>query len=91
MSVLDDASGDETEEIVTAMARRDSRITYIRHERNIGMTPNWQFGLEHVETPYFSFLSDDDIHLPNLYTAAVESLETRHDIDFLLRFNHQVR
>lgn len=80
--VLDDASGDETEEIVTAMAKRDSRITYIRHETNIGMTPNWQFGLEHVETPYFSFLSDDDIHLPGFYTAAVESLESRQDIDF---------
>lgn len=80
--VLDDASGDETEEVVAAMAKRDSRVTYIRHETNIGMTPNWQFGLERVETPYFSFLSDDDLHLPGFYAAAIESLETIHHVDF---------
>lgn len=80
--VLDDASGDETEEIASNMAKRDTRVVYIRHEHNIGMTPNWQFGLQQVETPYFSFLSDDDVHLPNFYRLAVAHLEANADTDF---------
>lgn len=80
--VLDDASNDETEQVVHALATEDSRVQYVRHERNIGMTPNWRFGLEHVETPYFSFLSDDDLHLPGFYLSAFKELEGNRAVDF---------
>ena len=42
--VLDDASNDETEQVVHALATEDSRVQYVRHERNIGMTPSWRPG-----------------------------------------------
>lgn len=81
--VLDDASGDETEEIVETIAQQDPRVVYVKHPHNIGMTPNWQYGLEHVETPYFSFLSDDDLLLPHFYSVAVQALEADTSIDFV--------
>jgi glycosyltransferase involved in cell wall biosynthesis len=80
--VLDDASGDDTEDIVKKIAAQDDRVIYIKHEKNIGMTPNWRYGLEHVDTPYFSFLSDDDLHLPNFYQKAIEYLDNHKDVGF---------
>jgi len=80
--VLDDASNDETEQVVRALAAADPRVQYVRHESNIGMTPNWRYGLEHVETPYFSFLSDDDMHLPGFYENALKALENNPAVGF---------
>lgn len=75
--VYDNASGDETAATVAAIARRDPRVTYFRHERNIGLTANFMFGAGRIDTPYFSFLSDDDWLLPNFYAATLAALE-RH-------------
>jgi len=33
--------------------------------------------MEHVDTPYFSFLSDDDILLPDFYQDALDGF-TKH-------------
>ena len=58
--VYDNASGDETREVVSQFALRDSRVKYHVHPRNIGMMENFAFGISDVETPFFSILSDDD-------------------------------
>lgn len=73
--VYDNASGDETEAAVTQAAAGDARVRYVRHAENIGGTRNFLFGMEHVETPYFSFLSDDDVLLPNFYETALAGFE----------------
>jgi len=72
VAVLDNASGPETEELVAALASRDRRIAYFRHDRNIGGAANIAFGMSRVQTPYFSILCDDDVLLPRFYEAALE-------------------
>lgn len=72
--VYDNASGDETEELVREMARSDPRIRYYRHEKNIGATNNYNFGLGRIKTPYFSLLGDDDTITPHFYEQAVNEL-----------------
>lgn len=62
--VCDNASGDETGQIVTEIAKRDARVQYICHAQNIGMLANYAFGISKIQTPYFSILSDDDMLLP---------------------------
>ena len=47
--VSDNASTDETGEIVRAAAASDSRIRYFRHERNIGALPNANFAFSRSE------------------------------------------
>ena len=69
--VYDNASGDETREVVEALAAEDSRVKYTCHPTNIGAFANFQYGLQHVQTPFFSFLSDDDVLLPGFYAAAL--------------------
>ncbi len=69
--VLDDASGDDTEKVVRELMQRDDRIVYHRHNPNIGLVANFDYGLQHITTPYFSFLSDDDALLPECYAEAL--------------------
>ncbi|MBW3565830.1 MAG: glycosyltransferase [Acidobacteria bacterium] len=72
--VYDNASGDETEDVVREMARCDPRIRYYRHEKNIGATNNYNFGLGRVKTPYFSLLGDDDMLAPHFYEHGVNEI-----------------
>lgn len=80
--VYDNASGDETSDVVAEIAMRDSRIKYFCHPKNIGGFENFQYGLQHVETPFFSFLSDDDVLLPGFYAAAMAGFQDYPDAMF---------
>ncbi|MDD5368681.1 MAG: glycosyltransferase family 2 protein [Anaerolineaceae bacterium] len=94
--VLDDCSSDETEAVVRALAREDRRVIYMRHTQNIGQTANWIYGMEQVNTPFFSFLSDDDFLLPDFYGAAISCLTNNPEAMFFcgstfrVNNNHEV-
>lgn len=81
--VYDNASGDETEDVVAEIMRYDPRVRYHRHPTNIGAPRNFQYGLERVRTPFFSFLSDDDVLLPEFYGMAMEAFSSRRDAGFV--------
>jgi glycosyltransferase involved in cell wall biosynthesis len=72
--IYDNASGDSTAEVVAEFAK-DIRVKYHRHPENIGSAENFQYGLSRVETPFFSFLSDDDYLLPKFYETTLKGFE----------------
>jgi glycosyltransferase involved in cell wall biosynthesis len=72
--VYDNASGDETPSVVADIARSDRRVKYHCHPENIGAIRNFLYGMERIETPFFSFLSDDDFLLPDFYETALQGL-----------------
>jgi len=72
VNVYDNASGDETATVVGALAQADPRVKYHCHAVNIGGLKNFAYGMEHVDTPFFSILSDDDVLLPKFYETALE-------------------
>ena len=80
--VYDNDSGDETASVVAEMAKADPRVKYHCHPENIGAYNNFVYGMEHVETPFFSFLSDDDILLPEFYQTAIEGFSEFPDAMF---------
>jgi glycosyltransferase involved in cell wall biosynthesis len=80
--VYDNASGDETAAVVERLARADPRVQYVCHAENIGMAANFTYALEHVTTPYFSILADDDYHLPGFFTTAMEGFAAHPDAMF---------
>ena len=80
--VYDNASGDDTASVVAEIAKSDPRVKYYCHSENVGAGNNFQYGLEHVETPFFSFLSDDDLLLPEFYEAALAGFENHPDAVF---------
>jgi len=73
--VYDNASRDETPSVVDEMARTDCRIKYYCHPENIGGLKNFIYGMEGVETPFFSMFSDDDVLLPDFYQTALAGFE----------------
>ncbi len=80
--VSDNASDDETPEIVQEIATKDSRVHYIRHAKNRGMQGNYEFGMSIIDTPYFSFLSDDDFLFPCFCEVAMRGFEQHPDAIF---------
>jgi glycosyltransferase involved in cell wall biosynthesis len=80
--VYDNASGDETEKVVRSLMKVDPRIKYHRHPENIGMMANYQYAFSKIDTPYFSFLSDDDYFLPIFYETAMRGFQNHPDAAF---------
>jgi glycosyltransferase involved in cell wall biosynthesis len=60
--VVDDASTDNTYEVVSAF--EDQRIRFIRHEQNRGVSVARNTGLDAVLGDYITFLDSDDEWLP---------------------------
>lgn len=81
--VYDNASGDETEEIVRNYMTKDSRVMYHCHQENIGMMNNYAYAFSKINTPYFSFLSDDDYLLPSFYETALQGFQIHPDIAYV--------
>jgi glycosyltransferase involved in cell wall biosynthesis len=72
--VYDNASGDETPDIVAEIAREDPRVKYHCHSKNIGGIANFNYGMQKVTSPFFSLLSDDNTLLPKFFEDAIYSL-----------------
>ncbi len=73
--VYDNASGDETAAVVQELAATDPRVRYHCHERNIGGMANYRYGFDHVTTPFFCTLGDDDALLPNFFEMALAGFD----------------
>jgi glycosyltransferase involved in cell wall biosynthesis len=73
--VYDNASDDETAEVVKELVRQDSRIQYFCRPENIGLLANYSDAMKAVQTPFFSFIADDDVMLPNFYEHAIAVME----------------
>lgn len=59
--VADNASpGEATAAVVERFARADPRVTYHRHEQNLGATGNFKFVLKQASGEFFMWAADDD-------------------------------
>jgi glycosyltransferase involved in cell wall biosynthesis len=77
--VYDNASGDETRQVVERLAATDPRVKYHCHERNIGLVPNFAYGMERVATRFFNLLSDDDLVFPRFFELGLSALDRHAD------------
>lgn len=75
--VTDNASTDDTPEIVERHASEDARIRYIRHERNQGAAENYNSAFRASSGEYFCWNAHDDLTTPDFISSGVEALE-RH-------------
>ena len=84
VSVFDNASLDETEEVVSILSSDDGRLKYHRHDNNIGAMANFRFAFQSVNTAYFSILSDDDFIARDLYENAINILNSNPEVMFVI-------
>lgn len=82
VAVFDNCSGDETPEVVAALARAYPQVRYHCHPNNLGPLANFDFGVRSVDTPFFSILSDDDYLLPGFYRGALAGLAAHPEAMF---------
>jgi glycosyltransferase involved in cell wall biosynthesis len=70
--VIDDGYPDPTpREWVGEIAARDSRVTYLRNESNLGANGNYRKALELVESDLFVMMGADDIMLPDYLSVVL--------------------
>lgn len=78
--VLDNASSDETPQMMESLARTDPRIRYIRNESNIGTTANYNKAMKVARGKYICLLGDDDAVLPGNFEKKLALLEAHPQV-----------
>ena len=73
--IADNHSTDGTEEYCLECAKKDKRIKYFRHEKNIGMYENGIFLLNQIKTEYYLSLCDDDWVSDNFIEETIKHLQ----------------
>ena len=63
--VVDDASTDETSEVMESFAARDDRFVMLRHGCNAGVSATRNTGLAHAKEPLVTFLDAEDMLTPS--------------------------
>jgi glycosyltransferase involved in cell wall biosynthesis len=81
--VIDDASPDNTAEIATGLARRDSRVMYLRHAKNQGHIATYNKGIERASADYYLLLSADDYLLPGVLGRAADIMDRHPEVGFV--------
>ena len=73
--VSDNASTDETAAICEAYSKSDSRVRYLRSERNLGAAANYTLVFDKARGQYFKWAAHDDVCLPDFLGQCVAVLD----------------
>src|SRR5262245_55195681 len=74
--ICDNASTDGTEAICREYAARDPRVTYVRHDRNLGPAPNYNACFAHARGELFKWAAADDVVEPKFLQRCIEMLDS---------------
>src|ERR1043165_2318071 len=75
--ISDNGSTDATQQLCEEFAAADSRVRYIRHDKNRGAIFNWAHVVDAARAPYFKWASANDISAPRLLELCVQCLDTQ--------------
>lgn len=78
--ISDNASTDSTPIICTEYLKKDSRIKYIRRDKNFGGLNNFLLLLDQATTEYFMWAAIDDLWESTFLEKNIQILETRKDV-----------
>ena len=78
---IDDASTDSSGEILDDFTKKDPRIKIIKNEKNIGLGPSRNRGIEAAKGEYILFLDGDDWYSPDaLEIFSIEAEKNNLDV-----------
>lgn len=77
--IVEDKSSDDTPEVIQRYVDADSRITFIRNEKNLGISGATNVGLRVVTGNYLAFQDNDDIMLPDKIEQCMAILKGKSD------------
>jgi glycosyltransferase involved in cell wall biosynthesis len=73
--IFDNASTDATSQICEEYARRDSRVTHVRHPNTIPQSANFRGVLTAATSELFMWATDDDVRTPTFVESCVAALD----------------
>lgn len=81
--VLDNASTDDTWDVIAKLAESDPRIRAVRNESLLPRVQNWRRAVELAEGEYVKLLFSDDWLSPDAIRLSVEALDGAPDAGFV--------
>ena len=72
--IIDDASTDNSVEIIEGFAKKDPIIRFYKNEKNLGCAPTYIKAYELITGDYFNITAADDMVLPGLYEKSMAML-----------------
>jgi glycosyltransferase involved in cell wall biosynthesis len=81
--VVDNASKDDSVEVVERYRRRDARVQLLRHEQDEGLLTSLNEGLQWCRAPYAMNLSADDALTPGALARATRLMTRRPEVGFV--------
>ncbi len=75
---VDDCGSDNSMQIATEFARRDSRIKIVPHTENVGLSAARNTGVEHSSAPYIMFCDSDDWYAPDMCQKMYDAIESNN-------------
>src|ERR1043166_4238498 len=79
--VIDDASADDSWNIISSLARADSRIRLIKHEQNGGLPKSRNDGMRIATGQFIAFCDSDDVWEPDKLKMQLDLLGANPDHD----------
>ncbi len=80
--VVDDGSADGTAAVVEGLARQDSRVRLVQHERNRGFANALNTGIGNATAEYVAMIDADDLWMPGYLERMTAALAARPDAGF---------
>ena len=81
--IINDASTDETLDIVNKFTSKDARIKVFSNDTNKKLPRSLNIGFGHAKGDYFTWTSDDNIYLPNALETMVKELDQNPNLSFV--------
>jgi len=78
MIIVDDASTDESLEIIQRYVNREYRIVLFSNDKNLGASESRNLAIREAKGNYIAFLDSDDIWLPNKLERQIELMEQKN-------------
>lgn len=83
--IVDDGSSDGTQGYVRDLQKQDSRIVYIRHDKNSGLPAlRVNEGIELARGKYIAFQFDDDSWRDNFLKTLLDAIKQHHTQDIMV-------
>ena len=81
--IVNDASTDNTLNIISGYAEKDERIKVITNAVNSKLPKSLNIGFSNCKGDYFTWTSDDNILHPDVFEKLVYVLENNSDVGFV--------
>ncbi len=78
--IIDDASKDNSAEIIESFRKRDKRIRAVYHDKNKGIVKTYNEGINASQGKYIAIIDSDDIWVENKLTEQIKVLDSNENL-----------